>query len=89
MVGLGVCGACDLLIDDVHLEDSCFVVRKHSTVEEKLRKSEIHHPVVLCDDWVDRVVHQRVVRIRQIEKHPLQTQHTHCYCQSPLCEIIK
>ena len=76
VVDLRVCGGHDLLINNVHLEDSCCVVREHSTVEEKLGQREINHPVVLSDDWVDGVVHQRVVLMRQVEEHPLQTQHT-------------
>lgn len=69
---LGGCLHCDLLVDNVHLEDSCSVVRKHPTVEEELGQSEVNHPVILSDDRVHSVVHQRVVLMRQGEKHPLQ-----------------
>lgn len=75
----GFCFASDLLIDNIHLEDSCFVVREHSTVKEILRQSQVYHPIMVCDDRVDGAVHQCFVLIRQVKKHPLETQHSHCY----------
>lgn len=82
MVVLRVCGGCDLLVDYVHLEDFCSVVCEHSTVKEELRQSEVNHPVVVADHRVDCVVRQSVVRITQVEKHPLQTQHTLSLCHN-------
>lgn len=78
----GFCVDCDLLIDDVHLEDSCSVVREHSTVEEEFGQSKVNHPVILSDDGVDSVVHQCVVLMRQVKKHPLQTQNTLSSCHN-------
>lgn len=65
------CFADNLLMNDVCLEYSCFVVGEHSTVKEKLWESEIQHPVVLSDDWFSSLVYQRVILIGQLKKHPL------------------
>lgn len=71
-VVLRVCGGSDLLVDDVDLEDSCSVVRKHPAVEEELGQSKVDHPVILSDHRVNSVVRQRVVWIREVKEHPLQ-----------------
>lgn len=68
-------GGSDLLVNDVHLEDSGFVVCKHSAVKEKLGQCKIDHPAVLSDDWINGIVLQCVILIREVEEHPLQTQH--------------
>lgn len=75
-VGGGLVGLrFDLLVEYVHLEDFRFVVRIHAAVEEVLGQREVDHAVVLPDHRVHGVVHQRAVRVRQGEEHPLHRGH--------------
>lgn len=60
----------------MHLEDPSRVVGVHPAVEEELRQSEVDHAVVLPDDRLHRVVHQRLVLVGQVKEHPLQNGRT-------------
>lgn len=66
----------DLIIDDVHVEESSCVVGEQTTVKEELGQCQVNHSVILFDDWFHSIIHQWGFLVWKVKEHPLQTQQT-------------